>query len=222
MPRKLGIRYAAAARFYHGYLWNTGSRAGAGEDAECIPPIYQRHCEEQSDEAIHSSFARRDGLPRCARNDDANYTCAFPRRFTSELCKISRHRKIRGRGECRVRAAPAVSCAKCTKETHTSIQVQRKHSGIPCAMVLRLMARSSRRRIRSCHRRCRLDGWNRIRSDRSRHRQLDTSNGCRNHTLLPYALAPSSRALLSTHGKTALRTNCAPTLPRPPHPSPRS
>jgi hypothetical protein len=38
----------------------------------------------------------------------------------------------------------------------------------------------------SCHRRCRLDGSS-IRSDRSRHRQLDTSNGCRNHTVLPYA-----------------------------------
>jgi hypothetical protein len=40
----------------------------------------------------------------------------------------------------------------------------------------------------SCHRRCRLDGWS-IRSDRSRHRQLDTSNGCRDHTVLPYASA---------------------------------
>jgi len=41
----------------------------------------------------------------------------------------------------------------------------------------------------SCHRRCRLDGSS-IRSDRLSHRQLDTSNGCRNHTVLPYALAP--------------------------------
>jgi hypothetical protein len=40
----------------------------------------------------------------------------------------------RGRRESRVRAAPAVSCAKMHKETHTSIQVQRKHSGFPCAM----------------------------------------------------------------------------------------
>jgi hypothetical protein len=39
-----------------------------------------------------------------------------------------------------VRAAPAVSCANCAKNTHTSIQVQRKHSGIPRAMALRLMA----------------------------------------------------------------------------------
>jgi hypothetical protein len=38
----------------------------------------------------------------------------------------------------------------------------------------------------SCHRRCRLDGSS-IRSDRCRHRQLDTSNGCQDHTVLPYA-----------------------------------
>src|SRR5258708_30401305 len=47
-----------------------------------------------------------------------------------------------------MRAAPAVACAKLCEETHTSIQVQRRQSGIPCAMALRLMARSPRRRIR--------------------------------------------------------------------------
>src|SRR5258707_6603788 len=40
-----------------------------------------------------------------------------------------------------------------------------------------------------------------IRSDRCRHRQLDTSNGCRDHTVLPYALAPFVCALLSAHGR---------------------
>ena len=47
---------------------------------------------------------------------------------------------------------------KIVRKTHTSIQVQRKHSGIPCAMVLRLMARSPRRRILSCHRHRRIKG----------------------------------------------------------------
>jgi hypothetical protein len=47
-----------------------------------------------------------------------------------------------------MRAAPAVSRAKQVTKTHTSIQVQRRHSDIPCAMVLRLMPRSPRRRIR--------------------------------------------------------------------------
>src|SRR5258708_23456534 len=57
-------------------------------------------------------------------------------------------RKIRGRRECRVRAAPAVSCATCTKENAHEHTGQRRHFGIPCAMTLRLMPRSPRRRIR--------------------------------------------------------------------------
>jgi hypothetical protein len=36
----------------------------------------------------------------------------------------------------------------CAKKAHTSIQVQRRQSGIPCAMALRLMPCSPRRRIR--------------------------------------------------------------------------
>jgi hypothetical protein len=41
----------------------------------------------------------------------------------------------RGRRESRVHAAPAVSCANMHKKTHTSIQVQRRQSGFPCAVV---------------------------------------------------------------------------------------
>src|SRR6266511_1970283 len=33
-------------------------------------------------------------------------------------------------------------------------------------------------------------------------RRLDTSHGCQNHTLLPYANAPSSGALEIAHGET--------------------
>jgi hypothetical protein len=50
--------------------------------------------------------------------------------------------------ECRVRAAPAVSCAKCTKESAHEHTGQRRQSDIPCAMALRLMPCSPRRRIR--------------------------------------------------------------------------
>src|ERR1700686_1210760 len=53
-----------------------------------------------------------------------------------------------GSRECRMRAAPAVSCAKCTKENAHEHTGQRRHFGIPCAMALRLMPRSPRRRIR--------------------------------------------------------------------------
>jgi hypothetical protein len=82
----------------------------------------------------------------------------------------------------------------------------------------------------SCLRHCRLDGWS-IRLDRIRHRQLDTSNGCQDHTVLPYAASLSktfhqqraarkrfqrrrlSAVRLARHvhsRKTALRTFLAP------------
>jgi hypothetical protein len=53
--------------------------------------------------------------------------------------------KSRGRRECRVRAAPAVSCAMGRRSAHMSIQVQREHPGLPCAMALRLITCSPRR-----------------------------------------------------------------------------
>jgi len=47
-----------------------------------------------------------------------------------------------GSRECRVHAAPAVSCAICTKKCAHEHTGEAEASGIPCAMVLRLMARS--------------------------------------------------------------------------------
>ncbi len=44
------------------------------------------------------------------------------------------------------------------RKTHTSIQVQRRQSGIPCAMALRLTSRSPRRIGLSCLRRLRIAG----------------------------------------------------------------
>ncbi len=37
------------------------------------------------------------------------------------------------------RCTRGLVCKIVQKKAHTSIQVQRRHSGIPCAMVLRLM-----------------------------------------------------------------------------------
>jgi hypothetical protein len=65
----------------------------------------------------------------------------------------------RGRREDRVRAAPAVSCAIAQKNAHTSIQVQRRASGLPCAMVLRRTSCSSRCANSFSHRYPRIDGW---------------------------------------------------------------
>jgi hypothetical protein len=53
----------------------------------------------------------------------------------------------------------------------------------------------------SCHRRWRISGFAKPGWARENLRQLDTSNGCQNHTLLPYASAPFVlREGLFTHG----------------------
>ena len=57
----------------------------------------------------------------------------------------------------------------------------------------------------SCLRRRRLDGSS-IRLDQIRHRQLGTSHGCRDHTVLPYASAPYvMHAGFRSQDKPALR-----------------
>jgi hypothetical protein len=128
--------------------------------------------------------------------------------------------QTRGSRECRVLAAPAISCARDDVEAHTSIQVQLEHSGIPCAMALRLMPRSPWRRIRLASIAAGLMAKS-IRSDRIRHRQLGTSHGCRDHTVLPYAATSYVlRAALHSRPKPPCERLLAPTLPRPPQPVP--
>jgi hypothetical protein len=72
----------------------------------------------------------------------------------------------------------------------------------------------------SCHRHRRIKGFVAPGWADENLRRFDTSNGCQDHTVLPYASAPFVCALCIAHGKTALQSVCAPTLPRPPHPVP--
>ena len=96
-------------------------------------------------------------------------------------------------------AAPAVSCAISAKNTHTSIQVQSEHSGIPCAMALRLMARSPWRRIPLASIAGELAAVEARLGFANLHR-LDTSHGCQDHTVLPYASAPFVLRAMFAHG----------------------
>jgi hypothetical protein len=72
-------------------------------------------------------------------------------------------RQKREQGMPGARCTRGLVCKSCTKKAHTSIQVQRRQSGIPCAMVLRLMPCSPRRRIRlvtvAAGLRLRRSGW---------------------------------------------------------------
>ena len=106
-------------------------------------------------------------------------------------------RKRRGRRESRVRAAPEVSCAMATKQkAHMSIQVKRKQSGLPCAMVLTAYTRSP--------------WW-----PRGHHRlrfltrKLDASTGASG----PHDFAVRGMPSVHAHKHVAA-------MPRPPHPAP--
>ena len=64
---------------------------------------------------------------RCRRHD-----FAISRHDLPELCqKLHALLQFRGRRECRMRAAPAVSCATCTKNMHMSIQGSGEHPTFP-------------------------------------------------------------------------------------------
>ncbi len=94
--------------------------------------------------------------------------------------------KKREQGMPGARCTRGLVCKVAQRKAHTSIQVQRRQSGIPCAMALRLMPCSPRRRIRLVTVVGGLGliklGWVDFASAR-----LGTSNGCRDHTVLPYA-----------------------------------
>src|SRR5260221_1343087 len=104
-----------------------------------------------------------------------------------------------------MRAAPAVPCAKGRRNAHepTGSAEAIRHSlrnGFTAYAVLSPATNSS------CHRHRRIKdlvepGW-----ARENLRQLDTSNACQDHTVLPYASAPFVLRAVARSRKTALRT----------------
>ena len=101
--------------------------------------------------------------------------------------------KRRGRRESRVPSAPAIVRTKCTRVTARCAGTP----GLPCAMVLRLIARSPWRRIPLA------SIADELTIPRSpvgpgNLRQLDASHGCQNHTPLPSA-ASSTKTLRPAH-----------------------
>ena len=112
------------------------------------------------------------------------------------------------------RCTRGLVCKRHKEKTHTSIQVQRRTSDIPCAMALRLITRSPRRRIRLVTVVDELAASPRPVGPACL-RQLDTSNGCQNHTASPYAATSFVCALLIAHGSGSIQnppcnSTCAP------------
>jgi hypothetical protein len=91
------------------------------------------------------------------------------------------------------------------EDAHTSIQVQPEQPGIPCAMGLRLIPCSPRRRIPLASvagglKALAKPGW-----ISQNLRRLDASNGRQNHTALPSAITPFVGARPSLMSKLTLR-----------------
>jgi hypothetical protein len=144
---------------------------GKGASAPCLP----RGCgragvpaeKAASSDVVIASAAKQSSSPRKGRMDC--FVASAPRndvvgsRFsfqTSDTHPPSRDMvcpsfagtvcppRKEGAGNAGCALHPRSRVQDCAKNAHTSIQVQRKHSGIPRAMVLRLMPCSPRRRIR--------------------------------------------------------------------------
>jgi hypothetical protein len=107
-------------------------------------------------------------------------------RFARALPTVSPKQEGAGNAGCLLH--PRSRVQEMEVEAHTSIQVQPEHSGIPRAMVLRLMPRSPRRRIPLASVIGELTA-SRTRSGELRLRRLDASHGRQDHTVLPYASA---------------------------------
>ena len=135
-----------------------------------------------------------------------DHDLAFSRHDLPELCIDVVPPTKREQGMPGARCTRGLACKVAQRNAHTSIQVQRRQSGIPCAMGLQLMPCSPWRRVRLVTIVGGLNG-DRAWLGRSRLRQLDTSNGCQDHTVLPYALAPFVLRAVVRSRKTALRTN---------------
>jgi len=137
-------------------------------------------------------------------------------RFARALPTVSPKEEGAGNAGCLLH--PRSRVQEMVVEAHTSIQVQSEHPGIPCAMVLRLMPCSPRRRIPLASVIGELAA-SRTRSGSQRLRRLDASHGRQDHTVLPYAsasfvcrAADRSRAKARPAIQSAQRA-----LPRPPH-----
>ena len=112
------------------------------------------------------------------------------------------------------RCTRGLACNRQQTKTHTSIQVSGGNPAFPAQWLYGLYRALPGERIRLVPVAAGLIA-DRIRSDRFRHRQLGTSNGCRNHTVLPYATtpfvcAPFDRSRVWLNPKPALQFTCAP------------
>ncbi len=129
-------------------------------------------------------------LPLCpayGREHDSGTTSRSRGGFSPELCVIHAHLQCRGRRECRVHAAPAVSCAVALKKSAHEHKGEAEAVRHPLRNGFTAYAVLSPATNSSCHRRPQD-----LTADRSGRTDfasegLGASNGRQDHTVLPYA-----------------------------------
>ncbi len=212
-----GIQYAAAFRFYHRRLWMFTSprlRGEVGAQRRVRGTLRESHAwiEPLTPPSPRKSGAREN---KTHLRDPAA-------RFARVMPLVSRHRN-RGRGECRMRAAPAVSCAVCTKRCaheHTGSAEAIRHSlrnGFTAYNVLSSATNSF------CHRHRRINGFVGPGWADETSADLAPATGARTTRFRRTLQRRSSACRMIAHGSKELP--CDPiaraTLPRPPHPTAR-
>jgi hypothetical protein len=156
------------------------------------------------------------------RISNSRYTFAFSRHDLPEVC-VSLSLNQEGAGNAGCTLHPRSRAQICAKNTHTSIQVQRRRSDIPCAMALRLMTRSPRGVGLSCPRRLRIAGSSAPgRADLPSADLTPTAEASGPHDFTVRFSIARQHALGSLTGrKTRPAVPIARTMPpRPPHPIP--
>jgi hypothetical protein len=130
---------AAIRRFEGRSFCGHGSRrrGACHRAALCADPLAPPH---------HEDLILRSAPLRASRRMRHTRTSAFSRQHAPEVLQISSApKKEEGAGKTGCALHPRPRVQRVVKKAHTSIQVQRKHSGLPCAMVLRLIPCSPRR-----------------------------------------------------------------------------
>jgi hypothetical protein len=119
----------------------------------CLPPLTRRLPREKCDWLIHVSFTPSWVMVRIQlSNSERICVRVLAAEKAPELCVTSALRKTKGAGKAGCALHPRSRVQFAHKKAHTSIQVQRRHPGFPCAMGYGLLRALPGERL-SCHRR---------------------------------------------------------------------
>jgi hypothetical protein len=114
--------------------------------AKAEVPLYESHKMPIRESPTNQMCAcPRANAGTTRMGDCGSHNSAFSRHTAPEFCKFVRPKNREGAGKTGCALHPRSRVQRVDKKAHTSIQVQRKQSGLPCAVVLQLISCSPRR-----------------------------------------------------------------------------